>query len=141
MYVDGPIGNHSVKGSQLQALVDCVESGVAKINMPLKQEVWRRELADHPDGLFAVCVIHDITEGFRIGFELGRTQLKGKDGNMQSVLEHKAVVAEYLAGELAEGRIALAGTTDTAKWIEIHCSPFGVIPKKNKPGKFRLILN
>ena len=28
--------------------------------------------------------------------------LKGKDGNMQSVLEHKAVVAEYLADELAE---------------------------------------
>ncbi len=23
----------------------------------------------------------------------------------------------------------------------IHCNPFGVIPKKNKPGKFRLIVN
>ena len=60
---------------------------------------------------------------------------------MRSVLEHKAVVAEYLVDELAEGRIALAGTTDTAKGMEINCCPFRVIPKKNKPGNFRLILN
>ena len=76
MFVDGPIGNHSMKGSRLQALVDCAELGgselpgnLAKINTPLKQEVWRRELANHPDGVFAACVTQGITEGFRIGFE------------------------------------------------------------------------
>ena len=60
---------------------------------------------------------------------------------MLSAGEHAEVVAHYLADELKAGRITVAGTTREAQGLEIHCSPFGVIPKNNKPGKFRLILN
>ena len=54
---------------------------------------------------------------------------------MLSAGEHAEVVAHYLADELKAGRIAVAGTTREAQGLEIHCSPFGVIPKKNKPGE------
>ncbi len=37
--------------------------------------------------------------------------------------------------------MVLAGITSQAEALDVHCSPFGVIPKKSKPGKFRLILN
>ena len=57
---------------------------------------------------------------------------------MLSARDHAEIVAHYLADELKAGRIAVAGTTREALGLEIHCSPFGVIPKKNKPG---LILN
>jgi hypothetical protein len=46
---------------------------------------------------------------------------------------------ECLAEELAEGRIVKVGTPQQAVELGIHCSPFGVIPKKHKPGKWRLL--
>ncbi len=60
---------------------------------------------------------------------------------MQSAAVHKEVVSAYLAEEANAGSVVLAGTTKQAEAIGIHHSPFRVIPKKNKPGKFRLILN
>ena len=47
---------------------------------------------------------------------------------------NQAVVAEYLRTELQLKK-------GEAKAMGIHCSPIGVIPKKNKPGKWRLIVN
>ena len=38
---------------------------------PLKREVWRQKLADHPDKVFAVRIVQGIAEGFRVGFEPG----------------------------------------------------------------------
>ena len=60
---------------------------------------------------------------------------------MLSAVAHAEIVAHYLADKLKAGRITVAGTTWEAQGLEINCSPFGVIPKKNKPGKFRIILN
>ena len=60
---------------------------------------------------------------------------------MQSAAEHGEVVDKYLAGEIEAGRVARAGTPQQAEAMGIHCSPFGVIPKKNRPGQFRSILN
>jgi hypothetical protein len=51
------------------------------------------------------------------------------------------VVSDYLAEELAEGRIVKVGTPQQATELGTHCSPFGVIPKKHKPGKWRLIVS
>ena len=42
---------------------------------------------------------------------------------------------------MAKGRVWDVGTVAKAKARHIHWSPFGVIPKKNKPSKWRLILN
>jgi len=43
--------------------------------------------------------------------------------------------------EVGANRMLHVGTGKEAQKLAIHCSPFGVIPKKNKPGKWRLILD
>ena len=60
---------------------------------------------------------------------------------MLSTRSHPEVVSEYIATELALGRIAEVGLAETAKKSGIHTSPFGVIPKKHKSNKWRLILD
>ena len=60
---------------------------------------------------------------------------------MKSAEEHPQVVQEYLDKEVAGGRIWDVGTVAEAAAMHVHRSPFGVIPKRNKPGKWRLILN
>ena len=47
----------------------------------------------------------------------------------------------HLEKELRGSRILSVGSEDEARSLGIHCSPFGVIPKKNKPNKWRLIVN
>ena len=58
---------------------------------------------------------------------------------MHSATEHPDVIDEYLATEIAKGRVA--GLFATPPFLNLHCSPFGVIPKKGQPGKWRLILD
>ena len=53
---------------------------------------------------------------------------------MQPAEEQEEVVEAYIYAEL--GRIILAGTQSEAQEMGIHCSPFGVISKKHKPGKY-----
>jgi hypothetical protein len=51
------------------------------------------------------------------------------------------VVSGYLDEELQHGRVTKVGSIEQAKTLKIHCSPFGVIPKKNRVNKWRLILD
>ena len=51
------------------------------------------------------------------------------------------VVAEYVASESAAGRFICVGSTESTRTMGIHCSPCRVIPKKNQPSKWRLIVN
>ena len=53
---------------------------------------------------------------------------------MFSAEQYPSIVDEYLSAELAQGRIV-------EFYVNLHFSPFGVIPKKNKPGKWRLIVD
>ena len=46
----------------------------------------------------------------------------------------------YIEEERAQGRL-LELTASQAELMGVHCSPFGVIPKKNRPDKWRLILD
>ena len=50
------------------------------------------------------------------------------------------MVCKYLQEEVARGRVALLSQTTTQRVI-IHTSPFGVIPEKSRPNKWRLILD
>ena len=54
---------------------------------------------------------------------------------------HQEVVSAYLDQELKLGRIALVGSQEIAQQMGVHVSPFGVVPKKGKPNKWRLILD
>ena len=101
---------------------------------------WKCELQDFPDRAFADYILRGIERGFRIGFDAKRTSLSSHRGNLLSAREKPDVVQHYLDHELATGRVAKV-TPDVAQSLLIHCSPFGVIPKKNKPGKWRLIVD
>ena len=47
------------------------------------------------------------------------------------------IVENYLNEELELGRVVKLSSSKALK-LRVHCSPFGVIPKKHKPGKRRL---
>ena len=59
---------------------------------------------------------------------------------MSSALEHTVIVDDYLALEKAQGRIGVLQSGSPAAKA-CHVSPFGVITKKSKPGKWRLIID
>ena len=50
------------------------------------------------------------------------------------------VVSDYIGEEVAAGRLVELAP-DEATSLKVHCSPIGIIPKKNKPGKWRLIVD
>ena len=99
--------DHAIRGYQLQALVDC--SGTEKpklleqlrrIITPMHGEIWKQELADHPDRAFSTLMVQGIEEGFRIGFDPSRAQLQSTERNMLSATEHAQVVSSYLADDV-----------------------------------------
>ena len=65
-------------------------------------------------------------------------RLKSCTHNMPSATQFLQTIDDYLSQELALERIAVA-PQDLVPIV--HTSPFGVIPKKHKPGKWRLILD
>ena len=54
-------------------------------------------------------------------------------------LVHASVIDAYLKTEVLCGRVA--GPFTTLPCPELHVSRFGVIPKNNQPGQWRLILD
>ena len=64
--------------------------------------------------------------------------LKSKGVNLLSVSQRLAIVDKYLEAEREAGRVTevKAGDSNT-----VNCSPFGVIPKCNRPGKWRMIVD
>ena len=60
---------------------------------------------------------------------------------MLSASEHAEVVERYLLDEVRANRVIKVHSVDEAKLIGVHCSPVGVIPKKNRPDKWRLIVD
>ena len=59
---------------------------------------------------------------------------------MISALEHPQVVNDYMEQELLLDRIVVIPQSQVP-YIHCHISPFGVIPKKAKPGKWCLIVD
>ena len=64
-----------------------------------------------------------------------------RERNMHSVELQEAVVMQFLQDELRLGQIAEVSTVEEAAIFGVYVSPFGVIPKKNKPNKWRSILD
>lgn len=133
---------------QLLELEVCAESRdptvpdhLSQITTPMKADVWEKLLRRHPDRKFAELIVRGIAQGFRLGYDARRASLQSKGKNMPSAADQPEVVAAYLAEELGAGRIARVGNLQEATTQGIHCSPFGLIPKRGRPNKFRLILN
>ena len=91
------------------------------------------------DEAFVHYILQGIAEGFRVGFNCRHHSLIFCKRNM-SATQLPQVVSDYLLEELALNRVTQIPAV-TAQAVGIQCSPFGVIPKKNKPGKLRLIVD
>lgn len=104
---------------------------------PLVHEAWERELSTHPDAAFAAYIVRGISEGFRIGFS--------RDHNCRSSLANMFIpqpnlVTEYLDREVALGRMFFL-SEESRQLRRLQINPIGLIPKKNRPNKWRLIVD
>lgn len=108
------------------------------IQTSVRLPVWQAILAGHPDKQFSSYVLKGLQEGFRIGFNCRKAKLQSCNSNMPCNVPE--VVSEYLHQELLQQRIVKL-SEEEANSIGVHCSPIGVIPKKHKPGKWRLIVD
>ena len=124
--------------SRQQATHPCkLPPHLCDIVTPLSLTAWAQSLHSHPDKGFTNFVIAGLANGFRIGFNPALVSLGSAHSNMRSALDHPQTVSEYLSGEKATGRIGTLPTPISP----LQISPFGVIPKKSKPGKWRLIID
>jgi len=103
---------------------------------PLNLFRWRLLLADHPDTRFKRFILEGIKSGFQIGFNRHKP-LKPATHNMPS--EVPSIVSEYLQREMSLARIVKLSPYFQHPGAQI--SPLGIVPKKNKPGKWRLIVD
>ena len=76
--------------------------------------------------------------GFRIGYNRAVSAASARK-NMLSAREHPEVVSEYLRKELERG--ALIGPFRKNEVQGVILNRFGVIPKSNQVGKWRLIVD
>ena len=106
---------------------------------PLQLAAFQQELAHHAHRAKVQYVLEGIAHGFSSGFDPSRVALRSSLRNMRSTTDHPDVIDEYFATEIAKSRVAVPFATPP--FPSLHCSPFGVIPKKGPPGKWRLILD
>ena len=83
-------------------------------------------------------ILQGLANGFHIGMDPGHRCISSHD-NMHSAKINSQPVDDYLATELAAGRIV--GPFEPHDLPTAQVSRFGVIPKANQPGKWRLILD
>ncbi len=111
--------------------------GAEEVVTPLVWQLWEEELEGHPDREWVELLVRGIKEGFRLGHEESRVVLREGSGTMYEASEHRDIISEYLEREVQSKRVWKV----TGVAAGIQCSPFGVIPKKGKPGRWRLIVN
>lgn len=102
---------------------------------PLVRDRWRTEMAEHPDRQYVGYILQGIEFGFRIGF-CRAYPIRPAASNMPT--QNPRVIQDYLEREVSLGRMFACPKGQEA-YVQI--SPMGVIPKKGKPGKWRLIVD
>ena len=106
---------------------------------PVLASELEHELRGYPMRDKANYILRGLRSGFRVGFLSSRASLKSASSNMASAALNPSVIDGYLQTELEKGRVA--GPFPFPPYPDLHVSRFGVIPKKNQPGKWRLILD
>ena len=112
----------------------------ANIQTSAKIEEWEKGLADHPDQWFAKFILQGLKEGFRVGYDYQTSCLRSAHGNMVVTNPEVITAYMYIRSELEANRLVEL-TKEDAEALLIHRSPKGIIPKKNKPGKWCLIVD
>ena len=90
-------------------------------------------LQDHPDKSYVQFIIKRIQQGFRIEFNCCCSY--PPTTNLPSQVPH--IIHEHLSKEVSLNRMYCCPLGSEPKGTQI--SPIGAIPKKNRPGKWRLI--
>ena len=109
-----------------------------EIHSPLKLGAWANLLHNHPNQAWVNCLLTGLQDGVRIGFDSSRSCQSAK-ANMLSATQHPSVVQAYLREESMAGN--LAGPFSPSVTQGVILNRFGVIPKQNKPDKWRLIVD
>ena len=107
----------------------------SSVTSPLIFDNWTRELSSHPDKAYTQYILRGISQGFRIGYNRHH-QLRQSHSAM--LTHNPEVISHYLSQEVSLARMKMFPVSHSTN---IHTSPIGVIPKKNKPGKWRLIVD
>ena len=107
---------------------------------PVVISFWHEHLRHHPDHYFSQLILSGLKNGFSIGFK-PKSQLRSATTNLISAREHPEVVSVYIQDEVSRGHMGHVGPTEMAKQLNIQLNPLGAIPKKNKPDKWRLIMD
>ena len=109
------------------------------VHTPLSVKAWSLLLADHPNRLWVDSLLKGLEEGVRVGFNPNSSCCPAHT-NLLSATSHPEVVRRYLDAELACGNVA--GPYSSRQLPPgVMYNRFGVIPKPNKPGKWRLIVD
>ena len=103
---------------------------------PLSVSQWSQDLCHHPDKAFSSYILQGIESGFGIGFDRSQA-LHSAPFNLPS--QNSSVISDYLKREISLNRMWKYPRHVSPPGI--HFSPIGVIPKKNRPGKWRLIVD
>lgn len=108
------------------------------IETPAWVLVWQESLQKHPDQQFTEYITHGLSHGFRIGFQHESHKLLQQGRNLH--IADPQIVSDAIQTELVAQRLVELSPQE-ATALNIHCSPIGMIPRKNKPGKWRLIVD
>lgn len=107
---------------------------------PLRPHAWRRALQYFPDRPFADFLLRGITAGFRIGISSDR-HLRPARRNLKSADDNPQVITAYLNREVELDRLVRLPACTESSSLPVQTSPFGAIPKKHRPNKWRLIVD
>ncbi len=111
--------------------------GAEEVVTPLLWQRWEEELKEHSDREWVEFLVRGIKCGFRLGHDQTKVTVKGRSGSMYEASQHREIISKYLEEEVQGKRVWRVERATEG----VQCSPFGVIPKKGKPGKWRLIVN
>ena len=109
------------------------------VHTPLSVKAWSLLLADHPNRVWVDSSLKGLERGVRVGFD-PNSSFWPAHTNLLSASSHPEVVQRYLDAELACGNVAGPYSPKQLP-AGVMFKHFGVIPKPNKPGKWRLIVD
>ena len=107
---------------------------------PLCSDGWALHLRHHPDQHFVAYLLQGIKTGFRLGFDRSH-DCQPATRNLRSARDHPEVIDTYIGREKTLGRVIPRQDQQAAQTPELTVSPIGVIPKHNRPDKWRLIVD
>ena len=113
---------------------------LALITTPLRAEEWEFRLHAHPDRAFRSYILQGIREGFCLGFDRS-SRCHPATRNLRSAYEHPEIIDAYLDKEAGLGWAIRFTKLAASSLPELTISPIGVIPKRNRSNKWRLIVD